>query len=773
MKKLFSIFLFALCSAVCYGQNLSISVEKEIWEDVADLDAKVYFPKTDQNDKKCALVKVTLTNKLKNPLVLEVGGLGVVAREEQESGEVWFYLPAQVKNLTFKCAEYTTPSAIPVRLKEGAVYRIVLNSDAIFETISNAILSTNYLKIGINEPNATISIGRTKSYELLTRVVSESTFQQMLEYGTYYYKVEHSLYETYYGEVVLNASTTKQNVTLKPAYGYLDIASTPTGATVLLNGRSVGTTPCSLSGRIPRGRVSLHLECEDYHPADFVVEVKGDGSRQTVTKALKPRFANISLVCPDAEAEIWVDNELKGKGSWSGRLNSITRHFVETRRVGHYSQSVNITVVDGEDRTHTLKAPVALYGTLDLTTTPLDCLVSIDGKSVGESPIITQLLVGEHTVKVSKSGYLTTTFPVNIEHNKTLALNATLEKGRLKASVSVKCMDTYTYIYINDIRVSTTSNWSGVLEEGRYVVEARKVGCIPSRQEVVIEGSNAVNVLLPRPSYTPKEQLKRWCFNSITHDYESKIYAEATWDGAYVGANLGWFLGEDSGGHLGIHGSFAGAVDAGTEFAIGPLVRLDTFGDLETHLYSGIGYNTHLGLPKYELGVRLAYDIAETDIHLSSISLGAEFIGGNIVPKVGLSMFPLLTIFDAYEMLLGIDVGYAVDEVETTVSEVNFNVISFPSFNEYWDLLWLGWYGSIGFSDYGLSAFGGISISSAWDYYDLPVGLSAGVGTWGDGLVYEVGAYYSMFYTRVAIPTNDYDDVMVRIGLQVPLSMFD
>ena len=82
------LLIITVATSACFSQNLSISVEKEIWEDVADLDAKVYFPKTDHNDRPCALVKVTLTNKLKNPLILEVGGLGVVAREEQDSGEV-------------------------------------------------------------------------------------------------------------------------------------------------------------------------------------------------------------------------------------------------------------------------------------------------------------------------------------------------------------------------------------------------------------------------------------------------------------------------------------------------------------------------------------------------------------------------------------------------------------------------------------------------------------------------------------------------------------
>ena len=127
MKKLLPALLFAVLASVCYGQqNATITLSGEVKENTSDQDASVYFPKTDQNDKKCALVKVTPSQKLRSPLILEVGGLGVVAREEKPSGEVWFYVPAQVKNLTFKCAGYTCPAPIPVVFRSGCVYPVSL-----------------------------------------------------------------------------------------------------------------------------------------------------------------------------------------------------------------------------------------------------------------------------------------------------------------------------------------------------------------------------------------------------------------------------------------------------------------------------------------------------------------------------------------------------------------------------------------------------------------------------------------------------------------------
>lgn len=418
-----------MCS-MSYAQDLSISVSSELTEDSNDLDAKVYFKKYDQNDNVCAIIKVRLTNELRNPLVLEVGGLSVVDRVEKESGEVWFYVPAQVKNLSFLCKGYTAPPLIPVRLKEGTVYRITLDPDAVYEVVTNAVLSTAYLKIKLNEPDAVISLGKTRNYERLTQNIEGQSFATKLDYGTYYFRIEHPFYEPYEGSVVLNGSTPQQQITLTPAYSHLKVTSSPSGATVYVDNRRVGVTPCTLEERLPRGKISLRLDLADYHSVRESVTIEGKGSVQTVSYTLKPSFADITLTCPDKEAEIWIDQQMVGKGSWSGRLGSSFRHYVETRRAGHLGQSVEIAVVDGESKTIELKAPVALYGTLELISDPMDCTVEIDGKLLGETtPYIGQVLVGDHTITLSKSGYQKATFPVTIAHNQTTAIEKNLKKG--------------------------------------------------------------------------------------------------------------------------------------------------------------------------------------------------------------------------------------------------------------------------------------------------------------------------------------------------------
>ena len=84
---------------------MTMTLDGEVVLQPQDMDPTSYYPVRDANDNLCALLKVTVTNKLKNPLVLETGGLAVEKREERVNGEIWFWVPYQVRNLHFSCSE--------------------------------------------------------------------------------------------------------------------------------------------------------------------------------------------------------------------------------------------------------------------------------------------------------------------------------------------------------------------------------------------------------------------------------------------------------------------------------------------------------------------------------------------------------------------------------------------------------------------------------------------------------------------------------------------
>ena len=505
MKKL---LLFCFClsmSLLSHAQELTISLEGELKDMTADtvnpdMDAKTYYPRTDDNDALCALIKVSVTNPLKNSLILDVGGVGVVDRREHENGEIWFWVPTSVVNLKFSCRGYIDIPKIPVsRLESGHVYRLKFRNDAVVETVTNVGVTSNYLKINVFPADAIVSLGKRNSdYSLLTEYLTDGFFSKRLDIGRYYYKIEHEMYETKEGYFDLTKESPTHEVKLSPAYGYLNIRTVPAGANVFVDGERVGVSPISKYGPVKRGNHRIRVQKSEYHPLEQSVNVIGDAQTQAVTISLNAQFATVTCICDDASADLYVDNEYKAKGRWTGNLSSSVTHTLEARRESHRSQSISFSVRDGETITKKVGAPVPLYGMLVVETSPSACNVVVDGKEVGKSPLVHQLLIGEHTVSLSHDNYISETHSVKISHNQETTLDESLVKGRLKAKVTVTTSSPTAAIYRNGTYLGY-KKWSGVLEEGEYVFTTKQNDCYDGELRYTLKGSSPVTLTVPAP----------------------------------------------------------------------------------------------------------------------------------------------------------------------------------------------------------------------------------------------------------------------------------
>ena len=100
IKPIFRVTIFCLLllifSSIIGGSSFqSINVKSfKILEN--DLDARVNFPKRDQNGEVCAIIKVVTSA---TGLTFDIGSLGVVATQ-QTAGEVWVYVPRGAQRIT-------------------------------------------------------------------------------------------------------------------------------------------------------------------------------------------------------------------------------------------------------------------------------------------------------------------------------------------------------------------------------------------------------------------------------------------------------------------------------------------------------------------------------------------------------------------------------------------------------------------------------------------------------------------------------------------------
>ena len=447
MRRILVLLIFTLTlSFTARTQELSWSTDGQLTYEQTDLDARVNYPVQDRNNKLCALIKVTVVNgKLDSPLILKVGTiLEVVRREQKEDGEVWFYVPVEVKNLEFRCVGYK-PIVVPVttQLLPGGVYRITIASESSRAYAwddpfkSNYLIKSNYLKVRMPE-GTLFSIGSTRDYEITTKIISDGEFVMRLDYGEYYYKAENELYETAEGTLAVDDNSEVRTIEMTPAYSYLDIETVPGGAEVFVDGKSVGTSPVSLPDKMKRGSVSIRVQKEMYYTEEMTFDISGDALRHTATVTLSPQFGTVECRCEDPEAELWIDNQKVGTGTWTGQLSSLSSHYLEARRKGHMSRSLNFDIVEGSTVTQTIGAPEPLYGSIEVLSEPSGAVVKVDGKQVGTTPfILNEVLTEDHRIEVSKDGYEPYTATFTLSHNQHLLLNYTLQKEQPKPNVVI------------------------------------------------------------------------------------------------------------------------------------------------------------------------------------------------------------------------------------------------------------------------------------------------------------------------------------------------
>ena len=123
-----------------------------------------------------------------------------------------------------------------------------------------------------------------------------------------------------------------------PTSQYVVFQVTPPNAVVELDGEKLNTNDGMAMKMMPFGTYDYRVDASDYKPEVGKVTVNDPKNKHVVNVTLKPSMVPVTLTV-DNEAEIWVNGELKGTGSWQGNLDVGTCE-IETRKANHRSVSV-------------------------------------------------------------------------------------------------------------------------------------------------------------------------------------------------------------------------------------------------------------------------------------------------------------------------------------------------------------------------------------------------------------------------------------------------
>ena len=243
----------------------------------------------------------------------------------------------------------------------------------------------------------------------------------------------------------------RQNVNTKASEAqFVVFAVEPQSAVVTIDNKHYTLTDGAMRVVLPAGTYSYSVTAAGYHSQSGTFTIAGDKVTRQIT--LTADAATVTLTAADG-AEIWVNEEFKGTGHWSGVLVSGTYIF-EARKPGYRSRVMTQQIAsDRPTQSYTLPSPEPLYGSIMVDGTPLMADVTLDGKPVGQTPLkLSEILVGTHTLTISKSGYNTDTKTVTISESQTAVVDVALTKqttSELKGVTPIKIDTSLTAEQLN------------------------------------------------------------------------------------------------------------------------------------------------------------------------------------------------------------------------------------------------------------------------------------------------------------------------------------
>ena len=487
---------------------------------------------TDDNELPFAIIKVrteNITDKQRRDLRFE-GNAGTFIVLEYKVGEVWVYLTAKyadylkISHPDFSSIEFT----LPYDLKPKCCYELTLVNK--WNNPEEEIVEYNYLIVKADQLNALIYLDDA--------FVGEKEVSKSYPTGeTHSWRIECDYYHTESGVAeILIGEPIVIDKKLRPAFGYINVTSEPeSGAMVFIDGNKVGVTPYK-SDRMKSGSYTVKIVKEMYNTMVQTVTVT-DGNTTNASIKMTANFVDVN-VTTDSQSDIYIDNERVGRGSWKGRLSDGT-HIFEAKKESHKTTTKNVTLVLGKSENIVIPDPKPIYGILDVNSTPMGAKILIDGKNSGNTPrVLTDVLIGTHTITLEKNGYNSYTQKVTIVENKKTDINATLTIGR---EISITSNGSGDKIFVDGHEVGT-SPLKTVLSYGKHTISAYN-GNKSAMKDIVVEkngGIDKVHLVLKKETLASYAEsgYKFLTLNASMNQYNKLSY------GLTLGSmkRFGWFV---------------------------------------------------------------------------------------------------------------------------------------------------------------------------------------------------------------------------------------
>jgi len=216
----------------------------------------------------------------------------------------------------------------------------------------------------------------------------------------------------------------------------LSIYSQPAGGSVVVNGASMGRTPCTID-RIKTGDTTVEITLDGYLPYQQDIRLRA-GEDYNVRAELIPLPSGLTVYSVPDGARVYVEEEFRGETPLTLTNLVVDSYSIRVEKRGFETQRREIDLGPGARRIEEFRLN-SNSGKIILVTEPANVKVYIDGELVGETtpgeneiisePLELDLISqGRHRLQLSRQGYYYEPKSIQLERNEVLSLHEQMQR---------------------------------------------------------------------------------------------------------------------------------------------------------------------------------------------------------------------------------------------------------------------------------------------------------------------------------------------------------
>lgn len=293
--------------------------------------------------------------------------------------------------------------------------------------------------------------------------------------GAHAFTVEAERYAPALLEVEVRGLGERQSIeaVLSPLWAPVTVASNPAGANVLLDGNVIGETP--LIADILEGSYTLSLEHEGYDSVSMQLRVIANQELQLPEFALIESDGQLTVETKPSGATVTVAGQYRGRTPLELSLAPRKTHTLKIARAGYENVERQVQVDPAGIETLTL-ALTPRFGTVFITSHPVDAQLYVDGRLHGPATGRLELTTRAHRLEIKKSGYEVFSTTVTPRAGVTQALSVTLATvAQAKAAARKPVIETAEGQELKLVQASRFSMGASRREQGRRANESQRL----------------------------------------------------------------------------------------------------------------------------------------------------------------------------------------------------------------------------------------------------------------------------------------------------------